>query len=281
MKSPFCILSLIPTLLWAAACSSYTFQNEESPDVGRSKSAVCISWDGGNDAESGFSIIGIDPDGEDIIISDIAVPTSSQAIFITQGRHNISYGQLINFYAFYPKELEMNVSNGKVSFTYDSLSKSIDILAGVKEGFIYHGNSSDNIVPIQFHHILGGLKVSVQGYDEGVEYIVRNLCVRNVASAIYCFNTGLWEDFIGIDETTIKADGSLQYFIPSAVEISVRWSYLHNGIETAEYSAVVPITLPMGKISTVKLVLSDSDSKKIGFDISVEPWNQTSAIANF
>lgn len=281
MKKLLCIISVIPALLWAEACTSYTSQKVGVPCECGSKSAVAFSQNGGYDADGSFSVIGISSDGGDIVINDVALQESSPELFVTAGRHNIPYGLSIDFYALYPENLNIGMADGNVSFTYGSEHKGIDILAGEAEAFIYRGNADGNIVPIRFHHIMGGLEISVQGIDEEAEYIVKSLSAKSAASAIYNFRTSRWDKIEGYDDTPLDSSGERRYLIPGNVEISVRWSCLHNGIETAEYTATVPVTLTMGRVSRVKLSLSDSGSEKTGFDVNVEPWDQSSVESDF
>lgn len=281
MKNLFCIISAIPAILWAEACTSYTLQKVEMSGECGSKSAVAFSPDGGDDAEGGFSIIGICSDGGDIVINDVALQESCPDVYVTAGKHNIPYGLVIDFYALYPKELDIGTADGNVSFTYGPEHKGMDILAGEAEGFVYRGGSADNIVPLRFYHITGGLEISVQGIDEDAEYIVKSLSAKSAASATYNLRTSRWDNMEGYDDTALDTSGGRQYLIPGDVEIAVRWSCMHNGIETAEYTATVPVTLTMGRISRIRLNLSDSGSEKTGFDIDVEPWDQISAESDF
>lgn len=281
MKNLFCIISAIPAILWAEACTSYTLQKVEMSGECGSKSVVAFSPDGGDDAEGGFSIIGICSDGGDIVINDVALQESCPDVYVTAGKHNIPYGLVIDFYALYPKELDIGTADGNVSFTYGLEHRGMDILAGEAEGFIYRGNAADNAVPIRFHHITGGLEISVQGIDEDAEYIVKSLSAKSAASATYNLRTSRWDNMEGYEDTALDTSGGRQYLIPGDVEITVRWSCMHNGIETAEYTATVPVTLTMGRISRIRLNLSDSGSKKTGFDIDVEPWDQISAESDF
>lgn len=281
MKNLLRIISVIPVLLLAEACTSYTSQKVGAPCECDSKSAITFSQDGGHDAKDGFSVVGISSDGGDIVINDIALQESSPELFATAGRHNIPYGLSIDFYALYPKEFNIGIADGNVSFTYGPEHKGTDILAGEAEAFIYSGNSAGNTVPIRFHHIMGGLEISVQGIDEEAEYIVKSLSAKSAASAIYNFRTSRWDKMEGYDDTALDSSGGRQYLIPGNVEISVRWSCTHNGIETAEYTATVPVILTMGRVSRVKLSLSDSGSEKTGFDVIVEPWDQSSVESDF
>ena len=281
MKNLFCIISAIPALLWAEACTPYTLQEVEIPCECSSKSAVAFSPDNGYDAEGGFSVIGIISDSGDIIINDIALQESSPGMFVTAGRHNIPYGRSIDFYALYPKGFDIGISDGNVSFTYGPEHKGTDILAGKAEGFTYRGNSAGNVVPIRFHHIMGGLEICAQGIDKDAEYFVNSLSIRSTATAIYNLKTSRWSNREGYDDTAITITGERQYLIPGDVEITVRWSCMHNGIETAEYTATVPVTLTMGWISRVRLNLSDAGSEKTGFNINVEPWDQISVESDF
>lgn len=282
MESRVCIISAILTLLCAEACTSHTLQSEElsEEDCG-SKSVIAFSPDSGYCTEGGFSIIGISPDDGDIVINDVTLPESSPDMFITKSRHNISYGQSIDFYALYPQELDIGIQDDNVSFTYGPEHKGMDILAGGMKGFVYRGNTADNIVPIRFHHIMGGLEISVQGIDKDAEYIVRNLSARSAASAVYDLKNSRWDKKEWYDDTSLGTAGKRQYFIPGKVEITVHWSCTHNGIETAEYTVTVPVTLTMGMISKVRLCLSDSGSEETGFDVNVEPWDNTNAEADF
>ena len=273
-------MSVISALIWAEACTSYTLQKVEMSGECGSKSAVAFSPDGGYCADDGFSVIGINPDGE-VIVNDIALQESYPDMFITTNRHDIPYGQSIDFYALHPKELDIGTRDGNVSFTYGLEHRGMDILAGEAESFVYRGGSADNIVPLRFHHITGGLEISVQGIDEDAEYIVKSLSAKSAASATYNLRTSRWDNMEGYDDTALDTSGGRQYLIPGDVEIAVRWSCMHNGIETAEYTAIVPVTLTMGRISRIRLNLSDSGSEKTGFDIDVEPWDQISAESDF
>ena len=282
MKNGICIISAIIPLLWTGACTSRILQNGGMPEEEcGSKSVVAFSPDGGYCADGGFSVIGISPDGNDIILNDIALPESYPDMFITTNRHDIPYGQSIDFYALYPKELDISIRDGNVSFTYGPEHRGMDILAGEAEGFVYRGGSADNIVPLCFHHITGGLEIDVQGIDEDAEYIIKSLSARSAASAVYDLKSSLWSRKEGSVDTALSITGERQCLIPGEVEISIQWSCMHNGIETAEYTATIPVTLTMGKISRVRLKLSDSGSEKIGFDVDIEPWNQTNAEACF
>lgn len=282
MKKGTCIISAIIPLLWTGACTSSILQNKGLPEEEcGSKSVVAFSPDGGDDAEGGFSIIGICSDGGDIVINDVALQESCPDVYVTAGKHNIPYGLVIDFYALYPKELDIGTADGNVSFTYGLEHRGMDILAGEAEGFIYRGNAADNMVPIRFHHITGGLEISVQGIDEDAEYIVKSLSAKSAASATYNLRTSRWDNMEGYEDTALDTSGGRQYLIPGNVEIAVRWSCMHNGIETAEYTAIVPVTLTMGRISRVRLNLSDSGSEKTGFDVDIEPWNQTTTETDF
>lgn len=282
MKHNFCIISAIFPLLWVGACTSHILQSERLPEKEcGSKSVIAFSPDGGCCAEDGFSVIGISSDDGEVIVNDIALPEPHPDMFITTNRHDIPYGQSIDFYALYPKELDISIRDGNVSFTYGPEHRGMDILAGEAEGFIYRKGSADNIVPLCFHHITGGLEIDVQGIDEDAEYIVKSLSARSAASAVYNLKNSFWSKTEGYDDTSLGTAGERQCLIPGEVEISVHWSCVRNGIETAEYTATVPVTLTMGKISKVRLKLSDSGSEKIGFDVDVEPWNKTNAEANF
>lgn len=282
MKNRFCIISAILPLLWTGACTSRILQNEGvSEEEYGSKSVIAFSSGDGYCAEGGFSVIGISYDDGEVIVNDIALPESYPDMFITTGRHNIPYGQSIDFYALYPKELNIGIRDCNVSFTYGQEHRGMDILAGVAEGFVYRGNSAVDIVPLRFHHITGGLEINVQGLDKDAEYIVRSLSARSVASAVYDLKSALWSRKEGSVDTALSITGERQCLIPGEVEISIQWSCMHNGIETAEYTATIPLTLTMGKISKLRLKLSDSGSEKTGFDVDVEPWDQTGAEADF
>lgn len=281
MKNGICIISAIIPLLWTGACTSSILQNKglREEECG-SKSVVAFSPGGGYCADDGFSVIGINPDGE-VIMNDIALPESYPDMFITTNRHDIPYGQSIDFYALHPKILNIGIEDDNVSFTYEPEHQGMDILAGETKGFVYQGGSADNIVPLRFHHITGGLEINVQGIDEDAKYIVRSLSARSSASAVYDLKNSIWSKREGYDDTSLGTAGERLCLIPGEVEISVQWSCVRNGIETAEYTATIPVTLTMGKISRIRLKLSDSGSEKIGFDVDVEPWNQTNAEANF
>lgn len=274
-------MSVISALILAEACTSYTLQKVEMSGECGSKSTVAFSPDGGPDAEGGFSVIGISSDGGDIVINDVALQESCPDVFVTAGKHNIPYGQAVDFYALYPKDPDIMITGRNVSFTYGPKHKGTDILAGETEGFIYRGNTADNMIPIRFHHITGGLEISVQGIDKEAEYFVNSLSIRSTATAIYNLKTSRWSNREGYDDTAITITGERQYLIPGDVEITVRWSCMHNGIETAEYTATVPVTLTMGWISRVRLNLSDAGSEKTGFNINVEPWDQISVASDF
>ena len=71
MKKLLSIISAIPALFWAEACTSYTSQKVGAPCECDSKSAITFSQDGGYDAKDGFSVVGISSDGGDIVINDI------------------------------------------------------------------------------------------------------------------------------------------------------------------------------------------------------------------
>lgn len=281
MKYRLCILSIALLMSGVEACCPDAPQDVEVPGRCGGNCPVKFFSGGGDYAEDGFSIIGISSDGNDLILNDIAVPESSPGAFVTAGKHNIPYGKSVDFYAVWPKEPGIKVSDGDILFIYGPEHKGLDILAGEARNFMYDGGASHNIVPLRFRHISSGLEVHVQGFDEEGSYVVKAIYVTHASSAAYNLKTSRWETLAEGGTTNLGITGERQYFIPGTIEITVQWSCFHNGIETAEYDASVPINLTMGTISSVKLVLSDRESGKIGFDVNVEPWNQTNADADF
>lgn len=279
MRATVCISFL--TLVLIEGCHSDLPQNKEAGYEGGSKTAFSTIAGKVDIADDGFTIVGMEQDSGNILLWENAYHSSAADIFFTEGKHNIPYGQHVNFYAIHPGNQVIETAGRDVLYRYDAGNGNTDVIAASNIGFLYCNDASGCIVPLHFRHILGGLVLYAAGQKEDSEYTIEDISIGVPSQCVYDFNAGEWDsDSQNLDYHSADC-GNLHYLPPSGIEIRAKWSCRHNGTETAEYDARTTVAISMGRISVIKLILSDDDSGTIGFDVDINPWNQTSAEVDF
>lgn len=192
----------------------------------------------------------------------------------------------LDFYAVYPKGLEMGLSRQKTFQVVFSHDPDADLVVACVSGW----TALSGEVAFEFNHVLANVGLKCRGGDADADYRLVSLELVTGASGLYDAARGEWkagdavvsQQFAAVGETalsgTYRAFGEYVSCIPATASIRVRWKCLDktSGALLAEYDQSVPVTLVPGCRSTFNLTLPNSKAMRIACEVNVAQWDSAS-----